>query len=478
MSDAPPTPAFLSRFGPLPPLTWRLRLMLWNALVVLAAGGVTLAVLREGVRYTLLHEADQLLHEDIRELQLMLADAPVDYDDMHDALDQRAQGHRQHGWFVEFLDQRDKPIWSSDNAPDHVAGGSVAVNDLVPYTAGSLRVLEHRLARRQADIFGVRVGTSLEPIWKDLARIDRQVLLAGAVVFLAAPACGYWLAGRATQPLSAMTHTAARLRPSRLDERLEDRGTGDELDQLARTINGLLDRIAVHLERKQDLLANAAHELRTPLAAIRSSIEVALNEQRSTDDYIDLLGEIIEESGHLSSLVNQLLLLSEAEADRPLDGFTCVELDRIVRGSVDMFQGVAESLGVQLHADLQPLAVRGRADYLKQVVNNLLDNAIKFTPAEGKVSVALRPAAEKGFVEFSVADTGIGIDAADQQRVFERFYHRPATVHEQQQRQGTGLGLSICRAVVQAHGGRIRLASQPRAGTTFIVELPVFEALA
>src|SRR5690606_30722259 len=147
------------------------------------------------------------------------------------------------------------------------------------------------------------------------------------------------------------------LRPIFFDERLPLRGTGDELDQLAATINALLDRIAGHLERKQDFLANAAHELRTPLAAIRSSIEVTLNEPRGTEEYEELLDELIEENSHLERLVNQLLLLSETEAEGRFDNSQPIALEACVQRSVDMFRGAAEAQGVTLSCALQPCRV-------------------------------------------------------------------------------------------------------------------------
>src|SRR5690606_3103371 len=120
---------------------------------------------------------------------------------------------------------------------------------------------------------------------------------------------------RAARTLGDIIHTASRLRPNHLSERLPIRGTGDELDQLAFTVNGLLDRIAAYLEQKRDFLADAAHELRTPLAAIRSSVEVALNSDRTREEYEDLLVDLIAESSSLETLVNQLLLISESEAE-------------------------------------------------------------------------------------------------------------------------------------------------------------------
>src|SRR5262249_45958424 len=140
------------------------------------------------------------------------------------------------------------------------------------------------------------------------------------------------------------------MKPGNIDERLPLRGSGDELDKLSMTINGLLDRIAVYLSQKRDYLANAAHELRSPLAAIRGLVEVALTSERSTPEYINLLNEIMEESTGLGVLVNQLLLLAESDAGRLALNPQSVPLDQVIKKSVDMFEGVAESQGIRLQA--------------------------------------------------------------------------------------------------------------------------------
>src|SRR5262249_11170132 len=151
-----------------------------------------------------------------------------------------------------------------------------------------------------------------------------------------------------TRPIARIINTTARLHPSSLAERLPLRGTGDELDRLSATINGFLDRIAVYLEHNREFTANAAHELRSPLAAIQNSLEAALNTDRTTDEYKELLGEILDECEGLRVLVNQLLILAESDAGRMQLAAEHVELDGIVRKTCDMFQGVAEAANVTL----------------------------------------------------------------------------------------------------------------------------------
>ena len=264
------------------------------------------------------------------------------------------------------------------------------------------------------------------------------------------------------------------------------RGTGDELDSLARTINGLLDRIADYLQQEHDFLANAAHDLRTPLAAIRSNVEVALSGNRSEEEYRELLGLVMEQCSALQTLLNQLLLLAETDANRLQTDSEPVPLDEVVKRVVEMFEGVAEELGVDLVvAERLPSApVAGRRHHLRQVVSNLIDNALKFTAArraagftadglQGRVTIALERDDETSRVRLRVIDNGIGIGSADVSHVFERFYRADKSRARDVAVTGTGLGLSICKAIVDAHGGAIHVKSRPGEGATFTVVLPL-----
>ena len=225
------------------------------------------------------------------------------------------------------------------------------------------------------------------------------LLVASVGIVVVAPLTGYWLAGRATRPLALIAQTASRARPGHLHERVPCGGSGDELDQLAGTFNGLLDRLATHLDRQRAFVANAAHELRSPLAALRASAEVALGQDRSPEEYRERLADIVEECDGLGVLVNQLLLLAEGEAGlvRTPKRFP---LDRIAARVVAMFEGIAEMRGVSLAADLEPVAVWGSDIHLRQVLSNLVDNALKFTPPGGSVRVRVarrgRPRLRRG----------------------------------------------------------------------------------
>ncbi|HEX3726418.1 MAG TPA: HAMP domain-containing sensor histidine kinase, partial [Pirellulales bacterium] len=250
--------------------------------------------------------------------------------------------------------------------------------------------------------------------------------------------------------------------------------TGDELDQLSRTINRFLDLLADYLDRNREFVANAAHELRSPLAAVQSSVEVTLNSDRTVEEYQDLLCEIADQCAQLRVLVNQLLLLAEIDAVRSPVEKRPLQFDQLLEKSVDMFRGAAEERGLTLSSALDlDVMIEGDGNRLRQVVNNLIDNSLKFTPRGGNVLVTLRRDAVRRQVVLKVVDTGMGISADDLPHVFERFYRGDKSRQRENLTYGNGLGLSICKSIVAAHGGTIQVHSNVGQGAAFEVHLPI-----
>jgi heavy metal sensor kinase len=368
------------------------------------------------------------------------------------------------------MDENNQLLWSSEKAPTEFPL-EPDTSDFQPQTVQGSRIIQNRETTGSFSPLIVRVGASTDFLERDMSRIDRLVAMTAAIVLLIAPPIGYWLAGRATRPLGTIIRTAARLRPNHMEERLPLRKTNDELDQLASTINSMLDRIADYLAERRDFLANSAHELRSPVAAIRSTAEVALGSPRTKDEYENLLLDVIEECGSLEVLVNQLLLLSESENLALRSQGKLVNLSVIVERACDMFQAAAESRGLLLVPLVQPdIHVEGREHQLRQVLNNLIDNALKFTPPDGEVRVDLHAA--EGHAELVVEDTGIGIPEDDLPRIFERFFRGDRSHSRDAEIRGTGLGLSICQVVVEAHNGQVAVESEIGQGTKVSVVLP------
>ncbi|MFN0198163.1 MAG: sensor histidine kinase [Planctomycetaceae bacterium] len=454
--------------------TLRVRLAIWNAVAVILTAMITLVGLQQGVRWALLHEMDALMIEDIQEITLELQNLPPDGFDSYTAeLNRKAIVHRHHGWFVDFLDNNSVPLWTSVATPE-MPLPLAPIETLSPYTFGNYRLIVRNIKQESHRVAAIRIGSSLTFLSEDLAIIDRFVLIAAGFVLILAPLTGYYLSGRTVRSIGDIIQTAARLRPNHLEERLPLRNTGDELDQLATTVNGLLDRIATYLDQKRDFLANAAHELRTPLAAIRSSVEVALNSNRTSEEYQELLIDIIDEGASLEMLVNQLLLISETEAENIKNEFHSVPIHDVVRKAVEMFIGVAESRDITLASHIErDILVSGIQSHLRQLVNNLVDNAIKYSSPGSKVSVRLTQDHRQQHAQLEVEDNGIGISANDLPHIFERFFRAERSHTRSQETVGTGLGLSICQAVVVAHRGSISCRSTPQHGTCFTVHLPL-----
>lgn len=451
----------------------RFRLTAWNTAVVLLTVGLAFVFVREGLRVALLDETDVILKEEAEEVTLAVGELYPKMDAIFQEMDRKARGHVNRKLFVQLFDEQGELLLSTSTESDVPTRLQQIRRAVEVSTRGRYRLVRYVVRKPGVPEYVVRVGTTLTHIDADVSRLTDLMTIAGAALLLLAPLGGFWLAGRATHPLARIITTAARLRPSHMEERLPIRGVGDQLDKLSSTINSFLDQIADYLARNREFVANAAHELRSPLAAIQSTVEVALNARRSTQEYEDLLGEIVEECSRLSMLVNQLLLLAESDVGRLKAERHPVRLDQLVETSLDMFRGAAEEREVELRAgDLRPTTVLGEAGRLRQVVNNLIDNGLKFTPPGGQIRVALLEKGETGQIVLRVSDTGPGIAPEDLPHVFDRFYRGDKSRHRDERHCGSGLGLSICQSIVEAHDGEIRAQSSPGHGATFEVLLP------
>ncbi len=318
-----------------------------------------------------------------------------------------------------------------------------------------------------AESWTVDIGLRLAATEQTVASFVRRLAGGGALFVLAAVGGSFWLVQRAVSPVAAGIAAAQQLNPDDLSTRLPRTGAGDEVDRLAATINELLERLSRYHERAVRFTADASHELRGPLAAMRAAVEVTLQQPRPADEYREALGSLGEQCQRLTDLVNKLLLLARADTGQIELQHEEVDLDSVVAEAVDTYRPLAEEkrIGVEWQSR-GSVACQGDRMRLQQLVMNLLDNAIKFNSPGGTVKVAL--AAERASARLTVEDDGIGISPDHLGQVFERFFQ----ADESRSGSGGGLGLSICRWVAGAHGGSIDVASQPGRGTCFTVTLP------
>ena len=451
----------------------RLRLTAWNTFVVFIFITIMLVGVREGIRWEFTQEADVQLKEDAREIANTIERANANLEIIGVELDAKAAIHTHRGLYIRIFDEKNKLIYSTSTAPSAQLPTDLFRHGEDPVSYGQFRLVHTRIQTSRLPQWTIRVGVSYEPLENDIQQVSRPLLLAGIVTFLLSPIGGYWLAGRATRPIAHIIDTTNRLHPTSLNERLELRGTRDELDRLSETINGFLDRIAKYLEQNREFTSNAAHELRSPLAAIQNSLEVALNADRTPEEYREILAETLDECEALRTLVNQLLLLAENDSESLVQLAEPFDLCQIVRKAFDMFSGVAEAASIDLRFENHGFfRVKGDPRRMRQVINNLIDNAVKFTRSGGFVSINLSRDARRREIRLAISDTGSGIPAHDVPHIFDRFYRGDKARQRDRRSRGTGLGLAICQSIISAHAGRIEVESVVDQGTTMTVVLP------
>jgi signal transduction histidine kinase len=453
--------------------TLRFRLMLWNISVVLISVVLTLIALRTSFRVTLLRETDQLLREDAIEIELAANAMHPDLNAIRAEIERHTASHKHRGLFVQLYDKNKKPVFSSlDLEGIPLPKNPVRISNTL-LTSEGFRFLDKSLQGNVAkDFSGFRVGSRMDLVEEDVESLSWLMVASMGFVVLIAPIGGYILAVQATKPIADIINTTSRLRPQNLTERFIIKGTGDELDRLTLTINSFLDRIADFIQKKREFVANAAHELRSPLTAIGAASELALARERTPEEYRKTLGEISDKCEHFRLLINQLLLLAETEAGANIPHHV-IQMDRIIEKSYDMFKDVALQQHIHFKLDsTSPALVLGEARQIQQVVNNLIDNALKFTPEGGTIVVELYKEASK--IVLNVSDTGVGISKEDQSKVFDRFFQADRSHTKNAEAfGGNGLGLSICKAIVESMGGNISVTSIPEKGSTFTITLPL-----
>ncbi|HUW64042.1 MAG TPA: HAMP domain-containing sensor histidine kinase [Spirochaetia bacterium] len=355
------------------------------------------------------------------------------------------------------------------------AGGGKSVLETTGPAGQRIRIYSQPLIWRGQTIGVLEVGRSMVPLDATLYRLRVFLFLGGVLTVLAAGSLGWLLARAALLPIDRVTHAAAGVEEARdLDRRVEYRGPDDELGRLVHTINAMLDRLQAAYRRLEEahflqkrFLADASHELRTPLTTIRGNVELLQRAgQANPEMQREALADISSEAARMSRMVHDLLLLARADAGYKPE-LVPVELAPVLRevarqgailaGPMSFTADVPEDVGV----------VMGDVDALKELFLIILDNAFKYTPAGGQVYLTVRQ--EEDYQVVGITDSGIGVDPAEQEHIFERYYR---TDRARKAGGGTGLGLSIAKLISEQHQGRITVDSEPGHGSTFAVWLP------
>jgi heavy metal sensor kinase len=296
------------------------------------------------------------------------------------------------------------------------------------------------------------------------------VILASPVVLVLASAGGYFMSRRALDPVDRITRTAQSINAHNLAERLPLRGIDDELERLSETLNGMFARLDDAFRRTRQFTADASHELRTPVAIIRSTAEIARAVPRTEAEYAAALDRILAETERTSRLIDDLLLLARADAEADRRWMEPMDLADAVRDACEEGRILADAAGLQFTSQIpSACATVGDPEALRRLFLILLDNAAKYTPARGSVSVTM--SVLDATATIAIRDSGAGIAAQDLAHIFERFYRVAAD--RSRTTGGVGLGLAIAQWIATCHNGRILVESEPGIGSVFRVVLPL-----
>jgi heavy metal sensor kinase len=332
----------------------------------------------------------------------------------------------------------------------------------IPYMIRSGLMIDERGHK-----YYLAIGRAIDQNNRVVSDFTRNYFSVVPVAIVLSALLGWFLAGRALNPVNSVAQTAQRITHSNLDMQIPLRRTGDELDRLIEAFNHMMTRLSFSFEQVRQFSTDVSHELRTPLTVVRGQLEVALFTAQTTEQYREAMVNALEDVDRLSNIVRALLMLSQAESGQLLLQRQQVDFADLLRDQVDQYQIPAEAQGVELTVDLPSACIiYGDKIQIERMVSNLLGNAIKYTPAGGHVVARLT--VEAGSVKFTVEDTGVGISPDHLPHIFDRFYRVPSADPEK----GLGLGLSFVSWIVKAHGGVVAVESELHKGTRFTVSLP------
>jgi heavy metal sensor kinase len=454
--------------------TLAFRLTLWYGGVFTISAGVAFLLFFALINAELQERVDQDLRAQAARFAALLASDGVEAVGRSAIIDAQATGVKK--VFFRLL-ERNGAVFSSSNMSywQEIPVNGKAIEQLLRGDGDILETVTIADRRDEVRILYamlsptmiVQVGQAMENQSRWIEAFKRIFVFTMGILIVVAAAVGWFMARRAVSGVEAVTRTARKISGGSLQERVPAKPKGDEIDQLAVTFNEMLDRIQTLLTEIKQMTDNIAHDLRSPIARMRGMAEMSLTSAKAPNDYENLAASTVEECDRLLDMINTMLLISKTEAGVDQPCREEVELAALVRKACELFQPSAEDKQLTLECQA-PVQVRflGDSRMLQRMLANLLDNAVKYTPAGGRIEVSLTEN-DRHNIAINVRDTGVGIATADLSHIFERFYRCDQSRTEP----GTGLGLSLAKAIARAHGGDITVTSELNQGSVFTVTL-------
>lgn len=452
----------------------RLRLTAWYFAIlaaVLSAFGIAAYLeMRHSIRRTVDEEL-QIRAEGVHQL-IVRTIARGAEDDLEEGLREHTE-LRMGGALLQVSDQQGNWIYRSPVMADYAVPKMAPMRrDAVDFPGKKvpLRVWTQK-ATVGDETFLIQSAFEMDDFYEALEHFGLLLWISIPTLLLCAAAGGYWISTRALEPVDQITKTARTISAQNLSSRLEVPRTGDELQRLSETLNSMLERIEAGFKKITQFTADASHELRTPVAVMRTRAELSLRKARSPEEYREVIAEVLDELEKTSSLIEQLMFLARADSGSETLHFSPTDVSEVLREACHQGSALAEARQIDFEEKIpgDSVWIRGDATSLRRLFLILIDNAVKYTPANGKVAVSLQR--NDGFAVAEVRDTGIGIAESDLPNVFERFYR--ADKARSRESGGVGLGLSIGRWITEVHAGTIEVQSAPGHGSSFQVRLPI-----
>lgn len=458
------------------------KLTLWYILTFFLSVLIIFGFLYLRLKHQLIKEVDRIIDDEANELSGVLVQDPKGMDGLGD-FENAATARTYYPIYFRILNRDGSLLYisrnfdeigykDSDSVMSAVMKGKKSLEEVKPPgRRRTFRIISIPMPREGRPNYVVQVATHTRFVRKSLSHFKGNLLAAFPIVLVLGSLGGWVLARRSLAPVGYIASKARSISSNNLDERLATRGTDDEMDDLIRTINEMIARLESSFKRISEFTADASHELKTPICALKGEAEVLLSKKRPAEEYQEGLAHFIERIDHLNRMINDLVLLSKFDSSQVELNMASIRLDLLVRDIGNLFKILAEQKGIDLQVgQVQEVTILGDKVRLQQLFTNLIDNAIKYT-SEGSIRITVEK--DEGNAVVQVRDTGIGIPREEQEKIFKRFYR--ADKSRSKENGGVGLGLSIAEWVAKAHQGRIEVNSELNRGSTFTVYLPALK---